>query len=113
MSEILSLLGAGGGLFSIIHAFMKKGDEILIIEPCFPRYYDIAYLIEGITVRTVPLNLVKEEDNFIWKLDMNSFREAINDKTKLFILNNPNNPTGKVFSRDELESISSILDYYP
>jgi aspartate/methionine/tyrosine aminotransferase len=63
----------------------------------------------GATYKPVPLELVDGN----WTFNPAKFKEALNSKTKILILNNAHNPTGKIFSREELELITNILAAYP
>ncbi len=63
----------------------------------------------GATYKPVPLELVDGN----WTFNRAKFKEALNSKTKILILNNAHNPTGKIFSREELELITNILAAYP
>jgi aspartate/methionine/tyrosine aminotransferase len=92
-------------------AFVKdKEDEVVILQPCFAVYSDIVSIAGG-KVRGVGLKHNKEQNR--WLLDMDEFRAAFNEHTKLFILNTPHNPTGKVFSREEIEQMSAVLKDFP
>ena len=64
----------------------------------------------GVT-RSVPLELNRETS--IWELDFNRFEAAITDKTKLLLINTPHNPTGKVFTREELNTLAEIVNRHP
>lgn len=81
---------------------------MVLFEPTFPMYFDHLQLSGG-TLKSVPLS-VKDG---LWVFDPADFRAALSDKTKLLILNSPHNPTGKCFTRQELESISQILEEFP
>ena len=63
----------------------------------------------GAIYRPVPLILEKEK----WSLDPEIFRKTLTPKTKLVILNNAHNPTGKIFTKEELEVITEILNEFP
>lgn len=88
---------------------VDPGDEVVLIEPCFPMFLDHLKLANA-KVKTVPLEF--KEETKTWKLNMDLFMTAFSEKTRLFILNNPQNPTGKNLSYDELQQISDILDQY-
>jgi len=78
-------------------ALINPGDEIVLIEPCFPMYLDHARLANGV-IKSIPLVVV----DGIWKIDLQLLRTTLSEKTKLFIFNNPNNPTGKNFTLEEI-----------
>lgn len=101
--EIIVTVGGSEAIDLGIRTLVNPGDEVLIIEPCFVCYTPIVSLTGG-----VPVSIeTKVEDNF--KLTANSLREKITDKTKLLILPFPNNPTGAVMGRDDLEAVAEVL----
>mmetsp|Transcript_21536 Transcript_21536/g.21189 ORF Transcript_21536/g.21189 Transcript_21536/m.21189 type:complete len:170 (-) Transcript_21536:213-722(-) len=93
-------------LGSLIHS---KSDEIILIEPFFPQYFSQSQFA-GATIKTVPL--IPSDDNQ-WHLDLDALKETLNENTKCIIMNTPHNPTGKVFTKEELQEISDILEEYP
>ena len=94
---------------AFINAFCNKGDEVVCFEPMFPNYLDHAEFAGG-RVLGLPLSLEEGE----WKYDSAALLAALKKPTsKVFLFNNPHNPTGKVFTRAELEEISAILDQCP
>ena len=82
---------------------MDPGDEVLVVEPCFVCYAPLVELSGGVAV-SVPTKL---ENNF--KLTVDDLRDKITDRTKLLILPFPNNPTGAVMTREDLEPIAELL----
>ncbi|MGN1480719.1 aminotransferase class I/II-fold pyridoxal phosphate-dependent enzyme [Porcipelethomonas sp.] len=101
--EIIVTVGGSEAIDISIRALINPGDEVLIVEPCFVCYAPIVTLTGGIPV-TVETRL---EDNF--KLTAKALREKITDKTKLLILPFPNNPTGAVMTKEDLEPIVEVL----
>lgn len=101
-------MGANGALHSFFQALVDPGDEVVLIEPCFPMYLDHLQIASA-NVKTIPLEFNGET----WKIDLDLLRKTLSDKTKLFIFNNPNNPNGKNFSKQEIEDISKVLDEFP
>ncbi|MHA1829526.1 MAG: pyridoxal phosphate-dependent aminotransferase [Candidatus Heimdallarchaeaceae archaeon] len=99
--EITITCGASEAISSAIMATLNPGDEILILEPWYENYVPITYLAGG-KPKYVPL---KEED---FDLDEEKVKESLTDKTRVIVINSPHNPTGKVFSRNELEFIADI-----
>lgn len=81
----------------------------MVFEPCFPQYQDHIQLADAV-YKPVPLEL-KEEGK--WGFDPALLRKSLNEKTRIFILNNAHNPTGKLFTLEELETLSSILNEFP
>lgn len=101
--EMIVTVGGSEAIDISIRALVNPGDEVLIVEPCFVCYAPIVSLMGGVPV-TVETRL---EDNF--KLKADALREKITDKTKLLILPFPNNPTGAVMTREDLEPIAEVL----
>lgn len=111
-TEVLVTIGAYESIYCIINAFIDTDDEVIVIEPFFDCYEPMVRLASG-KCKFVPLRLKKSDANSPttsadWKLDMTELESAINKKTKMLILNTPHNPIGKVFSRNELESLADI-----
>lgn len=101
--EVIITVGGSEGIDIAIRALVDPGDEVLIVEPCFVCYSPIVSLCHG-----VPVSLeTRAEDQFRLTADM--LRSKITDKTKLLILPFPNNPTGAVMERKDLEEIADVL----
>lgn len=101
--NILVTVGGSEAIDLCMRAIITPGDEVIIPFPCFVCYEPIAQLC-GATV--VPVYL-KEEDNF--KLTAKDLKAAITSKTKLLVLPFPNNPTGAIMDREDLEAIAQVL----
>lgn len=82
-----------------MQALVNPGDECVYFEPCFPMYLD-HFQIAGGVAKPVPLEVTPEK---IWSFDPEKLKAALSPKTKILMLNTPHNPTGKVFSKAELE----------
>lgn len=102
-SDVVVTVGGSEAIDISIRALVNPGDEVLIVEPCFVCYAPIVELTGGVPVA---IN-TRLEDNF--KLTPELLREKITDKTKLLILPFPNNPTGAIMTREDLEKIADIL----
>lgn len=104
-NEITIVSGATEGIFVTLKTICEPGDEIIVIQP-FHEMYPSQALLAEIEVRYITLrkNTVKS----CWDFDFEEFENAITDKTKAFIFNSPHNPTGKVFTKDEIKKISDI-----
>lgn len=102
-SEVLVTVGGSEAIDLMIRCLINPGDEVLIPEPCFVCYNPCTVMAGG-----VPVGIeTKEEDNF--RLLPEQLKEKITDKTKLLILPFPNNPTGGVMSKKDLEAIADVL----
>lgn len=101
--EVLVTVGGSEAIDLMIRCVVNPGDEVLIPEPSFVCYKPCTTLVGGVPV---PIE-TKEEDNF--RLLPEQIKEKITDKTKLLILPFPNNPTGGVMSRADLEAIAEVL----
>lgn len=102
-NEIIVTVGGSEAIDLAIRSVVNPGDEVLIVEPCFVCYAPIVELSHGIPV---PLE-TKMENEF--KVTADILKEKITDKTKLLILPYPNNPTGAVMTKEDLEPIAEIL----
>ncbi len=102
-NEILVTVGGSEGIDMAIRSLISNGDEALVIEPSFVCYKPI---IETCGGKAVPLPTYAE-NNF--KLNCSVLENAITDKTKLLIFPYPNNPTGAVMRKAELEKIAKII----
>jgi aminotransferase len=99
--EIAVTCGATEAMIASILAIVDPGDEIVVFEPFYENYGPDA-ILAGAVPRFVPL---RPPD---WTFDPEELAAAFSDKTRGIIINTPNNPTGKVFTRDELESIAML-----
>ena len=102
-SEVLVTVGGSEGIDLFIRAVTNAGDEIIVPEPSFVCYNPIVSICGGIPVPLV----TKEENNF--KITAQALKAAITPKTKALILPYPNNPTGAILERAELEEIAAVL----
>ena len=102
-SEIIATIGGSEAIDLAIRAVVDPGDEVIIVSPCFVCYEPNVVMAGGVPV----IINTREEDKF--KLTPESLRAAITPRTKLLILPFPNNPTGAVMTRDELEEIAKVL----
>ncbi len=102
-AEILISCGAKHSLYNAIVAICSEGDEVIIPSPYWVSYPEMVKA-SGATPVILETN---QEGNF--KVSASQLIEAITPKTKLFILNSPSNPTGMLYSKDELQAISEVL----
>lgn len=102
-SEVIITVGGSEAIDLAVRTIVNPGDEVLIVEPSFVCYAPLVELVHG---KAVPL-VTKAEDKFKLKADV--LKAAITDKTKMLILPYPNNPTGGIMTKEDLEPIAEIL----
>ncbi len=101
--EVMLSCGAAGAINSFLHSVLEPQDEVIAIAPFFGEYSFYASNHNGI------LKVVNCDLNTFGP-DLEALEKAINDKTRVLIINSPNNPTGKIYSEDELKSVIAILE---
>lgn len=99
---VLITAGATEGLLASLTALLDPGDDVVLIEPLFDTYLPVIRLL-GATPRLVRLRPPH------WRLDTDELAAAFTARTKALLLNTPHNPTGKVFTTAELETIADLL----
>jgi aspartate/methionine/tyrosine aminotransferase len=104
--EITICCGSTEAMMSAMMAIINPGDEIVVFEPFYENYGPDA-ILSGATPRFVKMRPPVDE-NSVWTYDERELAEAFGPKTKAIIVNTPNNPTGKVFTRAELEFIRDL-----
>jgi aminotransferase len=100
-TELTVTCGSTEGMIAAMMATVDPGDEVVLFEPFYENYAPDAILSDA-RPRYVPLRAPD------WSFDREELRTAFNEKTKAIIICNPNNPTGKVFTRSELEFIAAL-----
>lgn len=100
--EVLVTVGGSEAIDAALRVMLDPQDEVLIPEPCYVSYLPCVQLAYGVPVR-IPL---KAENNF--KLTKKEVLDALTDRTKILILPFPNNPTGAVMTREDLEEIAQV-----
>jgi aspartate/methionine/tyrosine aminotransferase len=104
--EITICCGSTEAMMSAMMAIINPGDEIVVFEPYYENYGPDA-ILSGATPRFVKMKPPANE-NDVWSYDQDELAAAFGPKTKAIILNTPNNPTGKVFTRAEFEFIRDL-----
>ena len=102
-NEIIVTVGGSEAIDLALRGIIDNGDEVLVVEPCFVCYAPLVELAGGVPV-PVP---TKIENNF--KLTVDDIKDKITDRTKILILPFPNNPTGAIMTREDLEPIAKFL----
>jgi aspartate aminotransferase len=100
-NDLVMVCGAAGGLNITLKTLLNNGDEVIIFAPYFVEYLFYADNHGGKAIA------VKTHDDFT--LDMDALKRALSKKTKAVIVNSPNNPTGVVYSREELKQLAEVL----
>ena len=102
-SEITVTSGATEAIFAAISAVVRPGDEVIVFDPAYDSYEPAVTLNGG---RTVHLQLQGED----FSLPVAELAAALNDRTRMIIINSPHNPTGAVLSKAELQALEELLD---
>ena len=100
-TQVLVTVGATEAIAASLIALVEPGEEVLLVEPSYDSYGAAVAMAGGVR-RTVQLSFPDLE------LDLDAMRAAVTGRTRALVLNTPHNPTGKVFSREELEGIAAI-----
>jgi len=98
--DILITSGVSGGLFLAFYALLDRQDEAIIFDPYFTMYKHLINFIEA-----VPRYINTYPD---FNLNIDQVKNAITEKTKVIVINSPGNPTGKTYSKKELEAIANL-----
>ena len=105
-TEVVVTVGGSEGIDIALRAMLNPGDEVIIPEPCYVSYLPCVELADGVPVRIE----LQEKNEF--KLTAEELEAAITDKTKILMLSYPNNPTGAIMTREELEPIAELCNKY-
>ncbi|CAH8284695.1 methionine aminotransferase [Mariniflexile fucanivorans] len=101
-NEITVTAGATQAIFTIISTFIKLGDEVIIFKPAYDSYEPNVELNGG---KVIPIQL-QSSNNF--KVNWNEVKEKINSQTKMIIINTPHNPTGTIFSKEDMLQLENL-----
>ena len=107
VDQIVVSTGAKQSIANVCMSLINKGDEVLIPTPYWVSYSAMVALAEGVPVFINP----DEDSNY--KITAQQLESAITDKTKMLMLNSPNNPSGSVFTEQEYLEFSKVLSKYP
>ena len=99
--DVVMCVGAGGGLNVVFKALLEPGDEVLTLAPYFVEYGAYARNHGGL--------LTTASTTSEFQPDLNSIEEKLNEKTKIVLINSPNNPTGAVYSQQTLDALGQLL----
>jgi aminotransferase len=112
--EITVTCGATEAMVATLLATTNPGDEVIVLAPYYENYWPDSILAGAtprfVTMREPPLTGGDGGTLFgePWRLDLDELAGAFNERTAAIVINSPNNPTGKVFSREELEAIGAL-----
>lgn len=101
--DIITSNGAKQSLFNLFAAVIDDGDEVIIPAPYWVTYPELARLNGGVVVEP------KTDESTGFKLTANELKKLITPKTKMIVLTSPSNPTGSVYTREELTAIGEVL----
>lgn len=104
-AEILITAGATQGIYTVINTFITTGDQVLILDPSYDSYEPSVLVAGG-----EPVRVSLQED---YTPNFNAIADAITSKTKMIIVNNPHNPTGRVWTQKDFENLELILEKHP
>jgi methionine aminotransferase len=105
-AEITVCSGATEGLFSAIQAIVRPGDEVIVFDPAYDSYEPAVTLAGG---KTVHIPLAISDDGFDFTIDWQHLQDALNDSTRLVIINFPHNPTGAILTPEDLDRLAGLL----
>ena len=100
--DVLMTCGAAGGLNVIMKSLLDPGDEVIILAPFFVEYHFYVDNHGGVT------KVVQTDEEF--NIDFDALESALSDKTKVLLINSPNNPTGQVYSAESIKRLGKMLD---
>ncbi len=103
LDEIIVSAGCKQSIFNFLQVIIDDGDEVIIPQPYWVSYADMVKYSGGIPI------MLETNYNNNFDIDINKFESLINDKTKLFMINSPNNPSGKYYDSELLKNLSQIL----
>ncbi len=104
--EIIVTVGAAEALLMSFIGLLNPGDQVIIIEPAFINYVQLARMAQAEPI------IVKAEEKNGWQVDPVVLEQAITPKTKMVVINTPNNPTGAVYSGNFLQTVADLAIKY-
>ena len=107
LNQILVSCGGKQSFFNLAQALINPGDEVIIPAPYWVSYPDMVLLADGVPV------IVETTQAQHFKITAEQLKAAITDKTRLFVINSPSNPTGVAYTSDELKALGDVLKDYP
>ncbi len=100
--EITVTVGATQAIFTAVTAFVHPGDEVIVLKPCYDCYEPAIEVNGGVVV---PIQLRTGD----YKVDWDEFKKKVTPKTRMVIINTPHNPSGRIFSKEDMLQLQEIL----
>lgn len=105
-SEITVTSGGSEAIFDAVHALVRPGDEVILLDPCYDCYEPAVELAGG-----VPVHVALDPERFV--VDWPALTAAISARTRMLIVNTPHNPSGAVFGADDIAALHALLAQHP
>lgn len=107
LKQILVSSGGKQSFYNLAQALLNRGDEVIISAPYWVSYPDMVLLADATPV------IIETTQAQLFKISPEQLRAAITDKTRLFVINSPSNPTGVAYTLEELKALATVLLEYP
>ncbi|MFI6577135.1 pyridoxal phosphate-dependent aminotransferase [Nocardiopsis sp. NPDC050513] len=104
-TEVYVTVGATAGIAASLLALVERGDEVIVFDPMYDSYAAVISLAGGVRR---PVTLRPDPDRGAFTFDPDELRAAVGPRTRMILVNSPHNPTGTVFTADELETIAQV-----
>ena len=106
-NQIVVSTGAKQSIANVVQALIKPGEEVILLAPFWVSYSAIVLMADGIP------KILKSDISNDFKVSAKQIDDAISEKTKMIIINSPNNPSGSIYNEKELNEIASVIKKYP
>ena len=106
-NQIVVSTGAKQSIANVVQALIKPGEEVILLAPFWVSYLAIVLMADGIP------KILKSDISNDFKVSAKQIDDAISEKTKMIIINSPNNPSGSIYNEKELYEIASVIKKYP
>ena len=106
-NQIVVSTGAKQSIANVVQALIKPGEEVILLAPFWVSYSAIVLMADGIP------KILKSDVSNDFKVSAKQIDDAISEKTKMIIINSPNNPSGSIYNEKELHEIASVIKKYP
>jgi aspartate aminotransferase len=107
LNQIVVSTGAKQSIINVLLSILSKGDEVIILGPFWVSYFEMVKMADG-----TPITISSSIEND-FKVNAKQIEDAITDKTKAVLFSSPSNPSGAVFSREELSEIANVISKHP